>query len=164
MLSKPSISEDLADGQTARLDASLGILSEDDQELLIHGDDRDDDDIHINEITHNAGSRNHAIQDQRMKIKHLEQEKKRAQMATRYFEQDCTQFDYVAAATETRRRYKTDAIQKEQTQAAGTQKSLEIVKQLQSHPRRPQRVPMQALALQRRDGSIGTDYSSRWVQ
>ncbi|KAI7977663.1 hypothetical protein EIK77_010254 [Talaromyces pinophilus] len=67
-----TISEDLGDGQSAKLDASLKLLSRDELELLIPSDELEDDEIHIIEIS----TENHALKDYQMQLMLLEQRSK----------------------------------------------------------------------------------------
>jgi hypothetical protein len=94
-----TISEDLADGQTAKLDASLKLLGDDDIELLIPSDDLDDDEIHIIETTGDLftvpGS-NRALQDYQMQLMLLEQQNKKRLLIARQKQQDALQPHTVA--------------------------------------------------------------------
>lgn len=75
-----TISEDLGDGQFAKLDASLKLLGRDELKLLIPSDELEDDEIHIVE----TNTSNHALQDYQMQLILLEQQnKKRVLMARR---------------------------------------------------------------------------------
>ncbi|KAL9087728.1 MAG: hypothetical protein Q9165_006495 [Trypethelium subeluteriae] len=80
-LVETTISEDLADGQNAKLDASLKLLSEDNLRLLLPSDKLEDDEIHIIETT-SPPFGNPALQIYQMQLMLLEQQnKKRLLMA-----------------------------------------------------------------------------------
>lgn len=73
-----TISEDLGDGQNAKLDASLKLLGVDDQKLLLPSDELEDDEIHIIETAIDAPQRgSHALQDYQMQLMLLEQQNKK---------------------------------------------------------------------------------------
>lgn len=95
-----TISEDLADGQNAKLDASLKLLGEDEQKLLLPSDELDDDEIHIIETNTSATQGgNHALQDYQMQLMLLEQQnKKRLLKARHLIEYEDTQSDQEQAA------------------------------------------------------------------
>ena len=115
-----TISEDLAEGQDAKLDASLKLLGDDDLKLLLPSDEPEDDGIHILETTTNAPQRGGlALQDYQMQLMLLEQQNKKRLLLRRQ-EEELThpQFDPAVASTEDRRRYVANAIKKEQVQAA----------------------------------------------
>ena len=73
-----TISEDLADGHSADLDASLKLLGEDDLKLLLPNNDYEDDEIHITDV---AG--NNALQDYQMQLMLLEQQNKKRLLLAR---------------------------------------------------------------------------------
>jgi hypothetical protein len=126
-----TISEDLGDGQGAKLDSSLKLLSEDDRKLLIPGDELEDGEIHMIETTQMGTIQGgtHWLQDYQMQLMLLEQQNKKRLMKARQ-EQDRiqgymqdhiqTQFDHMASARELRRRYQMGAIKKQQIQGART--------------------------------------------
>jgi len=76
-----TISEDVADGQTALLDAALKVLRNDELQLLVPSDELDDDEIHIIETTVNES--NHALQDYQMQLMLLEQQNKKRLLKAR---------------------------------------------------------------------------------
>lgn len=89
-----TISEDLGDGQSAKLDASLKLLGVDDPKLLLPSDELEDDEIHIIETAIDApqgGSL--ALQDYQKQLMLLEQQNKkrllktRQELDTEFFEQ-----------------------------------------------------------------------------
>ena len=83
-----TISEDLAEGHTVKLDESLGILGENDLVLFLPSDEPDEDEIHI--IAQDSGnSSNHALQDYQMQLMLLEQQnKKRLLMARQELDEE----------------------------------------------------------------------------
>ena len=84
-----TISEDLADGEVAKLDACLKLLAEDEFVFFLPSDELEDDEIHVIETVNIAAKRytNHELQDYQMQLMLLEQQnKKRLLMARR--EQD----------------------------------------------------------------------------
>lgn len=106
-----TISEDLADGQSAKLDASLKLLGGDDIETTIDASQ--------------GGSR--ALQDYQRQLMLLEQQnKERLLMATQ---------EQVPAATDHEKQYETYAMKKEQVQAAVTPKLSRDLKANQVTPR-----------------------------
>ena len=87
-----TISEDLADGQTTKLDASLKLLGEDELTLFLPSDVLEDDEIHVIEApaltpADNQHNGNHALQDYQMQLMLLEQQNKRRLLMARQ-EQD----------------------------------------------------------------------------
>lgn len=81
-----TISEDLGDGQFAKLDASLKLLGGDELKLLIPSDELEDDEIHIIEIS----TGNQALQDYQRQLMLLEQQNKKRLLMARQ-EQDAFQ-------------------------------------------------------------------------
>ena len=96
-----TISEDLADGQTAKLEASLKLLSEDDLKLFVPNDEPEDDEIHMVEKTFSFPAQDvesHALQDYQMQLMLLEQQnKKRFQKARQEKEERQIAVEQVAA-------------------------------------------------------------------
>ena len=129
-----TISQDLADGHTANLDASLKLLSEDNPKLFIPGDELEDDEIHIIGTTQGG---THSLQDYQMQLMLLEQQNKKRMLMARQEADHGPLFDQVAAARESRRRFERDAIKKEQIEAAGTLKPSRNRKATQIAPRMP---------------------------
>ena len=128
-----TISEDLADGQIAKLDASLKLLGEDDQTLLLASDELEDDEIHIIETTIDTIDANRALQEEyQMQLMLLEQQnKKRLLMAMQeQYEQyhqrkglnHQTHLHQVDVAKEFKSRYGVYALKKSPVSAAMTQK------------------------------------------
>jgi hypothetical protein len=79
-----TISEDLADGQTGKLDAALKLLSDDELRLLIPSDELEDDEIHIIETQFGAPQGgNHSLQDYQMQLMLLEQQNKKRLLLAR---------------------------------------------------------------------------------
>ena len=118
-----TISEDLADGQNTKLDASLKLLGEDDQKLLLPSDELEEDEIHIIETTIDAPQGGiHPLQDYQMQIMLLEQQNKKRLLIARQG-QDRTDilFDQMAAAREMKRRDQKSATKKEQVYASVNQ-------------------------------------------
>ena len=76
-----TISEDLADGQNAKLDASLKLLGED-----------EDDEIHIIETNISATQGAHALQDYQMQLMLLEQQNKKRLREQAAVREDLGQF------------------------------------------------------------------------
>ena len=139
-----TISEDLADGQTAKLDASLKLLGEDDLKLLLPND-LEADEIHIIEATTSRLQDNkHDFQQYQMQLILLEQQnKKRLLDAKREKDgRSPSPFNEVAAARELKRRHQTDAVVKKQAEAGQTQ--------------RPSRDP-KALQVKRKMPALGAD-------
>lgn len=118
-----TISEDLADGQNTKLDASLKLLGEDDQKLLLPSDELEEDEIHIIETTIDAPQGgNHALQDYQMQLMLLEQQnKKRLLMARQEKNRTDILFDQMAAAREIKRRDQKSATKNEQVYASVNQ-------------------------------------------
>lgn len=118
-----TISEDLAEGQTAKLEASLKLLSEDELKLIIPSDELEDDEIHL--IETNLGVPQ-GLKDYQSQLMLLEQANKKRflQAVSRgnhpSFE-DRTQFEQ-AAAREFARRSKKFLVKKKQIQTKITQK------------------------------------------
>ncbi|KAL8629316.1 hypothetical protein Q9189_004965 [Teloschistes chrysophthalmus] len=135
-----TISEDLADGQTTTLDASLKLLSEENPKLVLPND-LEDDQIHfVGEAP--PGERqdeNHALQDYQMQLMLLEQQNKKRLLLARQ-EQDQEQgpdrrsaspFNEVAAAKELKRRYREGTGEKEQAETGQTLRLSRDLKALQ---------------------------------
>ncbi|KAL8707014.1 MAG: hypothetical protein Q9225_007885 [Loekoesia sp. 1 TL-2023] len=122
-----TISEDLADGQTAKFDKCLKLLRGDDLKLLLPNN-LDAGEIHIIE----EGS--HALQDYQMQLMLLEQQnKKRLLMARQEQEQDGRgplSFDEVAAK-ELKRRHQTGAVEMKPPKVGQTPESSLDIKTLQ---------------------------------
>jgi hypothetical protein len=118
-----TISEDTADGQTAKLDASLKFLSDDEIQLLIPSDELDDDEIHIIESKFNGlgGGSNHALQDYQMQLMLLEQQNKKRLLMARQ-EQDLSNAENASTAEELRYRtlYKKRLLNKKQAEVLVT--------------------------------------------
>jgi hypothetical protein len=88
-----TISEDLADGHTGKLDAALKLLSDDELRLLIPSDELEDDEIHIIETQAGAPQGgNHALQDYQMQLMLLEQQNKKRLLLARQM-QDNQEYD-----------------------------------------------------------------------
>ncbi|MCJ1240998.1 hypothetical protein MMC14_009002 [Varicellaria rhodocarpa] len=120
-----SISEDLAGGQSAKLDASLKLLSE---------DELGDNNIHIIETARHSG--NHALQDYQMQLMLLEQQnKKRLLLAKQEQEGKHTPFKKVATTREFKRLFEMSATKKERAQAAVTQKRSRDLRATQFPPK-----------------------------
>ena len=109
-----TISEDLADGHNANLDASLKLLSEDDPKLLLRSDLFEDEEIHIIQRTNVAPrGENDALQDYQMQLMLLEQQKKKRLVMARQKATHAlasTQFDSSASSREYERRMRKQAI------------------------------------------------------
>ncbi|KAL9036392.1 MAG: hypothetical protein Q9214_006154, partial [Letrouitia sp. 1 TL-2023] len=121
-----TISEDLTDGQSAKLDASLKLLSEDSQKLLLPSDQPDDDEFHIIEtVAEGAPGRSNYLDDYCDQLMfHEQQNKKRLLMMREGGEVE--PFNEADAAKESKRRYKANAMTEEQNRiAATTQKPFE---------------------------------------
>lgn len=85
---EPTISEDLADGQDAILDASLELLGDDELVLLLPNDEPDEEEIHIIEApVATVSGNNHQLQDYQMQLMLLEQQNKKRLLQARQ-EQD----------------------------------------------------------------------------
>ena len=121
-----TISEDLADGRSANLDASLKLLGEDDLKLLLPSDHLEDDEIHIIETSSVAPlDGNHALQDYQMQLILLEQQNKKRLLMARQ-EQDIfsksVQFDHLASIKESERRIRRQAIHEEHLRSKAADK------------------------------------------
>lgn len=115
-----TISEDLADGQTAKLEASLKLLSEDDLKLFIPNDELEDDEIHIIETTVGGPK---SLEDYQVQLMLLEQQNKRRLLTARLESSKVRiQFEQ-AAARELTRRSERISIENKQIQTRVTQKS-----------------------------------------
>lgn len=109
-----TISEDLADGYSAKLDASLKLLSEDDLKLLLPNHELEDDEVHIIQTTDVALWDGYALQDYQTQLMLLEQQnRKRLLLAKQDQDVDFTQFDRLASI-EYERRTRGQTIYKEQ--------------------------------------------------
>jgi len=151
---KVTISEDLADGQIAKLDRCLKLLREDDQELLLPSDDSKDDEIHITNTTLGAppvtgAPHGESLQDYQMQLMRLEQQNRRRLVMARpeqeksqeektTQEEEITGFAPAAAAREARRamnRLSLEATNKKaQVQSATTQKLIQEFRSTQVKP------------------------------
>lgn len=149
---KVTISEDLADGQIAKLDRCLKLLREDDQELLLPSDDSKDDEIHITNTTLGAppvtgAPHGESLQDYQMQLMRLEQQNRRRLVMARpeqeksqeektTQEEEITGFAPAAAAREARRamnRLSLEATNKKaQVQSATTQKLIQEFRSTQT--------------------------------
>ena len=80
-----TISEDVADGQLAKLDACLKLLSEDDFIFFLPSDELEDDEIHVIETVDIAAKQysNHDLQDYQLQLMLLEQQNKRRLLMAR---------------------------------------------------------------------------------
>lgn len=112
-----TISEDLADGYNANLDASLKLLRQDDLKLRLPSDVLEDDEIHIIETTNlKTASGENALQDYQMQLMLLEQQNKKRLLRARA-ELDRSvdwKFDRKASETEFERRKRRQATYREQ--------------------------------------------------
>lgn len=120
-----TISEDLAEGQVAKLEASLKLLSEGDLKLLIPSDELEDDEIHIIETTVEVPQNLTVLdlQDYQRQLMILEQQNKKRLLRTKpQSDQDHTQFEQ-ATARELKRRSKRILLNKKQTQTIMIQQS-----------------------------------------
>ncbi|KAL9611363.1 MAG: hypothetical protein Q9167_003982 [Letrouitia subvulpina] len=121
-----TISEDLADGHSANLDASLKLLSEDDPKLLLPSDQLEDDEIHIVQTTNVAPQDgNHAPQNYQMQLMLLEQQNKKRLLMERQERDNVfkfAQFDHLASTREYERRIRRQAIYKEHLYSTGADK------------------------------------------
>lgn len=79
-----TISEDLTDGQSARLDACLNLLGEEDIELLLPSDELEDDEVHIIETSDLIElPTSHSLADYQLQLMLLEQQNKKRLMLGR---------------------------------------------------------------------------------
>ena len=113
-----TISEDLADGTSAKLDASLKVLSQGDSKLLLVSDELEDDEIHIIETTSEAPLvGNHSLQDYQMQLMLVEQQKRKRRLMVRqekYNKVRFAQFDHLASTREYERLKRRQATYEEQ--------------------------------------------------
>ena len=116
-----TISADVSDGHNAQLDASLKLLSEDDPKLLLPND-LEDDEIHILEapgtglsgVSPFTSAQDYLMQINEKRLLRARQEQKHPRPSS--------PFDEVAAAKESKRRHRTDAMMgKDQAEASHQQ-------------------------------------------
>lgn len=115
-----TISEDLTDGQSARLDAALNLLGEEDIELLLPNDELKDEEVHIIEISRLiVQPTSESLIDYQMQPMLLEQQNlKRLMIARR--EQEV--------------KSKPEGLKKKQSQIVITQKPFQKLQAIQSSP------------------------------
>ena len=130
-----TISEDLAEGQVAKLEASLKLLSEGDLKLLIPSDELEDDEIHIIETSVEVPQITTALglQDYQMQLMLLEQQNTKRLLTAQQSRQGHTQFEQ-ATARELKRRSQRILLNKKQTQTIMTQQSFGDLEAAQVEP------------------------------
>lgn len=120
-----TISEDLADGHSANLDASLKLLGVGDLKLLLPSDELEDDEIHIIQTTNVAlRDGDHAQQQYQLQLMLLEQQNYRRLLRAKQEPEfrGFQMFDDLASTREYERQIRPQAISKEQLRSIAADK------------------------------------------